>query len=811
MISYNYQNVTINNVIVYIEGIEIPVSAVRLNFSKNKTPTASLTVPLDDILLSVDAQTFLTRALVEVFVKWDGTFRLAFEGEIVGVGNSEAFTGGSMTLTCMGIDNYFDSLKLWHVHNSFVPAYAKMAGKDAYAVYSFANRVGKNVFVSGLKKAGMYGVMIELYGQIIKRIKDTTAVRYMKARKLQSKILIDYNRFVREKGKGGHLAKYLKNAIQGMGGRASLRQFLKPVMDLSYYEWVPIPFPPPYPHSGKGPFSYIKGWNFIGDRGNYNNEKNKHDLEYGDVGEFVGWTTANFVLKPQYFFAPPMASNIIFPFQVTQMSYNRNLLMEPTRILVNYGATLYGSGNTQNKFVVMPKVVERDIKELDNPLAGFWLKQITVEEEIKGVSAIEMSNVSMWGGKNVKSDKYWKTNGKALLYKAKYGRRKFTVTSVFDPYLSPGFPGAVISPNGLHLIGNIDSVSHSFNPMGAQSVIQFSEGRVYWESTMDPPDILDETFDETAIGQLHYSAIFMVDRIRMREDKNQTEPKVLGNEDRHQRNYDLTRKSVYMENLTDDVIRWMQGDYKDDDDREEGEKYLHSKAFKESLPGLAKSLHSKDKWSSVEFDTNNVDNFLTQVKDALNSGKKESRDELKQTLTDAYLVYLDSKDLLLHPEHSVLKVIPYVQKYVVDKLPESHPIKKIMEGKKEDDRIYILEDKQTTNVGKALRLLYYIYYTLPPSVRPRWAMVFKDRPMATIQDVMQLEYELALYHRNWRELPRKGWDYETFMKFMKNNRDCKMTFEEYVNKNFYPDKEEKELELETSYFWKKPEDKVEDS
>ena len=143
--------------------------------------------------------------------------------------------------------------------------------------------------------------------------------------------------------------KWIKHRIAGGRGQyKTLAEVIQQVMSVLMYNMVTIPSPKMVKTYKRGermkPYNDWVSWKNEGTEGGLGN------FNYGPMREHHKGTSLNtHLIKPDFWYFPPPACNIIFPDQYINFSYGRNFIAEPTRMLMRTQTMLKSVGKRQTK------------------------------------------------------------------------------------------------------------------------------------------------------------------------------------------------------------------------------------------------------------------------------------------------------------------------------------------------------------------------------------------------------------------------------------------------------------------------------
>lgn len=213
-----------------------------------------------------------------------------------------------------------------------------------------------------------------------------------------------------------------------------------------------------------------------------------------------------FALKPLLYEALPPKCNVLFKTSVIALTYSNQVHAVPTRIIADGSQGIMSALNVNNASAVSkitttfsyPEVSKESIEQniIAPPLkrgeefTGPYVQNIDIPSWIDWVP-----NDASFG-----LDNRYYARHMYLLTRNTYKRA--TVTTVFNPYVTPGYNCIVLDDNdgeSYILIGMVTSVSHSISSGGTQTEIQLTFPRTYTEEKVEP---LTNTIGEvTAITQ----------------------------------------------------------------------------------------------------------------------------------------------------------------------------------------------------------------------------------------------------------------------------------------------------------------------
>lgn len=226
-----------------------------------------------------------------------------------------------------------------------------------------------------------------------------------------------------------------------------------------------------------------------------------------DVGEPAFLYTQLF--RPDVWFCPPPRCNVLFPDQVSEVSFSRNFFAEPTRLMIKGYSAFLGSVPFFDNWYFTPMAAGllRDRPVIRRSGGSFATGDASVSSDLMaheiytGIIPFfqSMSDREMTIGKNVlnagrtqdevdgQTMDYFQRVTNYLFFKARFSARTASVSCRFNPYLVPGYPGVVLSapPSYIETINNEQLLQY-----GERTLDQLTA-----ESTGEPPPFKGEILD----------------------------------------------------------------------------------------------------------------------------------------------------------------------------------------------------------------------------------------------------------------------------------------------------------------------------
>lgn len=536
-----YQNAWI----VYINGLEVPVSSVSVSYGVWQIPQAEIVMVPDPVLQRLGAE---DRVAVQVFYcdQWINTnkpeFRLLFDGEIIGWSYVNVNRQRSISYTAVDYIQIFTQLFFFF-----------MSGIDDMAIGAGADTIGANI--NGVNMAGMgvlfpYSLFTEgLFppagtddarapAPLIKRPIDYVynLVRGMVynvprrsvpmanffapwARKTKFDrrfVALPYLEQDPEHPDSPSIFPILRSvqanfavaAVQkltsNLGSAGSVWQVFEQVLSTLMMELAMIPTPVAIQCTDNLEAKGLASGKHTG----------KHPIHLG-----------NYFVKPQFLFGLPPACNVFFPSQITSFAYQENYATQPTRMYFSEDSwltyinqktaspglesvirnalsvahpeevnlamrdSLQHPGHNGKNTLVYPEEFFRG-PVVDRRTMPRWFTFLSESqlEEIGDLSSIKDRNELLKSAQDVlPGDKERNLYRKYAAYefsKEKYARRNGALNMPFNPYPVPGFPCAVFDHRytQLDVFGYIMNVRHTLSSRSATTDVTISYGRTIKEA-----------------------------------------------------------------------------------------------------------------------------------------------------------------------------------------------------------------------------------------------------------------------------------------------------------------------------------------
>ena len=179
----------------------------------------------------------------------------------------------------------------------------------------------------------------------------------------------------------------------------------------------------------------------------------KRAAEYEATSSTKGTSPARLnqhIFRPDIWFSAPPRCNVLFPEHYHTLTYSRQFLSEPTRLLLKTNDEFFGEDELFDQFYFAPKgfTLKTGGRELQNVLSN----DILEHELFTGILPV----FEKMGELNIFAARSGTVNGKVpkiglaqrstnfLYFKYRFAARQLQVQGRFNPYLAPGFPALII-------------------------------------------------------------------------------------------------------------------------------------------------------------------------------------------------------------------------------------------------------------------------------------------------------------------------------------------------------------------------------
>ncbi len=439
---------------LYIEGIEVPFTSSNITTSINQMSQATIQIPP-----TRSVRMIRPRSLVHVFFRddyrgplpfgeyqSDPVWRLLWEGEIMGYSYTKSVSQRQVTLQCQDLISYWATTLQYQLSAD-------------QAAYQRAQRL----ILVGAKRANITLISIlqeyfvkfveesktlpEAFVKIVRNFtKELVHYADINERlKLDKKIKLlddDESDFILQKQ---NATQWIRGIYGNAGGKISLLQFINNLKQMIFYTHSPVVAPP-------------------------------FDADNESISSII--------FKPQIHQTLPPRCNCFFPDMITNMTFGRNFLSEPTRMVLATN-NLWVENNIQNALYVAPATLTDDLdatvqanwasgrKYTDQEKQAFGPNVQTdaplLEEELeKGIIGVEVGlPYPQMTGLSPRKD--IKENMQAVaeyqLQVSKANTRSVTIGMQFNPWPVVGFPCAIFDAIQ-SFFGHAVNISHNISTAG---------------------------------------------------------------------------------------------------------------------------------------------------------------------------------------------------------------------------------------------------------------------------------------------------------------------------------------------------------
>lgn len=224
------------------------------------------------------------------------------------------------------------------------------------------------------------------------------------------------------------------------------------------------------------------------------------------------------IFRPDVWFSAPPRCNVLFPDHYTQVSYARQFMAEPTRLMLKTHDEFFGEDELFDNFYFAPKAIT--VKAEKNTLSNILKNDVMDHELFTGILPVfeKMGEFNIFGARSGVVDGKVGKVGMAqratnfLYFKYRFAARQLSVSCRFNPFVAPGFPGLIIDKHidlnsiktynqakgvtpqgqsyaaklpplmGVHYLANFTEVSHHLSNREGQTNIACSYARKAGES-----------------------------------------------------------------------------------------------------------------------------------------------------------------------------------------------------------------------------------------------------------------------------------------------------------------------------------------
>jgi len=420
----------------FLEGIQVPFLGAEISITTNQASSATVNVVATNTIFDIRPKTHV------LLMFWDeagdGTWRLLWEGQVLGIGYSKAPDTRAATLQCRDLSNYWDYLLRAMVDGiSATTLHTEklhfFGNGDALVRMSMESASNYN-FIFDAVSGGKTTLPEALLGLLQGFTDKIPSYEYVnKAYKINKQIQMKEDKSITKLISATLFQDYLRSVNGRSTGLTPVRDVILSFCQMIYYNIVSIPSAP-----------YIDG-------------------------------LKTFLLKPNLYGTLPPACNVILPDICTSVNYQRNFMAEPTRMMLRTSSfpgekPVRGITPTLQPSYVVPEEVFSKINSVDEEYKG----AMTAEEREKGILPAEavMGYSEVFASLGVRSDDKSKEARKKIMatldYRfqlARYSNRTLTSVMELNPWLVCNFPCAIFDTSRSY-IGVIANIHHSISASG---------------------------------------------------------------------------------------------------------------------------------------------------------------------------------------------------------------------------------------------------------------------------------------------------------------------------------------------------------
>ena len=539
------------NLRLLIDGLEVPVVGARCVFADNADAQADIQVVATDQVYDLNPRSLITLFYYEDadYTHTEGAesglgaydprrWKLLFLGELAMVKLQKQEGQRAAILTCVGPMNYLDFIRQHYLNfrnggvEFFENAFLGVKADQIKNYDVIGKGVDSNLFVwlsastvevedpetgetekysniyTGTQRLirEMFFASNTFYAQAFNRLRLGDMIVGVPEDKTAAKLM-----------KLSFFQKFIKNKVGGAGGMVSARQMLDLLLKTVLHSATTIPCPR-FDPDGKALGLDIRSAS--ADVGKQMVTGQKYD----------GASLNYVVIKPDTWFLSPPVCNVVFPHQYNALTYQRNYLAEPTRLMLRTSLFYTGSDKWLTErfyapdFEVINEIMNREGGHLDR-----MAEVLLGHEAFVGLNPLFTweSDLGAYVQKGARRE-YLSKLADYLFWKYRFSTRSTNVSGPFNPELVPGYPGLVMDRVGTpgsitrHVMGNIQAVTHSIDQQGGWTHFTMTgcyihdeeadfdgNGRSLGEVTRRGTDgYLDDRYDYENIGDQVYQTLF---------------------------------------------------------------------------------------------------------------------------------------------------------------------------------------------------------------------------------------------------------------------------------------------------------------
>jgi len=518
--------------LVYLNGIEVPCPSVSISYGVWTIPEATLSFAPHRLL-----QRLGNEDRIEVVVFYldtladpdDPTWKLCFEGEIVGWSYTNSPSGRQMSFNALAdvaiwtqlyyfFMNTVDAVTEAVVHNAGVNGITQAGVFYPFSLFKKGLIVKPNNEAEDIERPFelVYNVVRGMLDKGIPEQQRTLPAVNFFARWARKRNFV--NRFAALpvfEDEGTPAVFPILEAVQAtsaldssrgdsaasIGNAGTLFQVIQELLSRFYFELAMIPTAPCFRvRLGDG--------TILGPAQTSPSEPSQIAKEPLRV--------VNYFAKPQMLFGVPPTCNVIFPSMMTSLSYAESYLAQPTRTYVNdqlVGGVLqhtlgaaaltaawppsasvimrHNDGAESSKAAATPTVTNKNM--LVHP-EELYKGPILSRSAVPSWFTYLMSRTGAGSSEGPLTEDVQKQEVGRIQklfnlyvqyehYRQRYEKRGGAVNMAFNPYILPGFPCMIFDQraSAMDTVGYVTQVTQSFSTNGMRTAIQYSFGRTFQE------------------------------------------------------------------------------------------------------------------------------------------------------------------------------------------------------------------------------------------------------------------------------------------------------------------------------------------
>lgn len=156
------------------------------------------------------------------------------------------------------------------------------------------------------------------------------------------------------------------------------------------------------------------------------------------------------ILRPDVWFSAPPRCNVIFPEHYSKLSYRRNFMEEPTRLLLKTNDEFFGEDELFDRFYFAPKTAS--VKKSKVNLQALLTNDLLEHELFTGILPVfeKMGELNIFAARGgVVNDRVPQVglaqrSANFIYFKYRFAARQMVISGRFNPYVAIGFPGLVL-------------------------------------------------------------------------------------------------------------------------------------------------------------------------------------------------------------------------------------------------------------------------------------------------------------------------------------------------------------------------------